>query len=492
MGGMMNREEYDVAVIGAGVSGAATAWTLSRYDLRTVVLEKEADACFGVSKANSGIVHAGFHHDLTSLKSRLEVRGNLMFERLQFELGFPFRRNGILVVAFSHEEMEVARRLYEQGVANGVPGMELCGRERMLALEPKLNPDVTGGLYAPTGGTIEPYRFVFSLLEAAQRNGTAFKPLFKVTAARRDGDLWLIRNPEGTEIAARYVVNAAGLWADDISRVFGGEVFAIHPRKGEEYLLDRNSKAYTRHVLFPVPTRSSKGMLVIPTVEGTTMVGPTAEAIEDKNDVGTTADNLQRIFTSAAHMVSGISSRDIITAFAGLRPAMDGDDFYIDISAQAPGLIQVAGIQSPGLTASPAIGEYVKDLLKKAGLKLVERDEIKDPAPPLRAVRKESPEGVEKLHADDPSWGNIVCRCESISEAEIVIAIRRGHTTVDGIKFYTRAGMGRCQGGFCSYKILKLIARETGVPIEEITKRGPGSRIVTGRLSELDVERIKC
>lgn len=488
----MSREEYDVAVIGAGVSGAAIAWTLSRYEVNTVVLEKEADACFGVSKANSGIIHAGFHHDLKSLKAKLEIRGNLMFERLQFELKFPFRRNGIMVVAFSHEEMEVVRKLYGQGCTNGVPGMELCGRERMLALEPKLNPDVVGGLYAPTGGTIEPYRYVFSLLESACCNGTVLKTLFKVTAARRDGDFWLIRNSYGREIAARYVVNAAGLFTDEISRLFGGESFNIHPRKGEEYLLDRNSHAHTRHVLFPVPTKTSKGMLIIPTVEGTTMVGPTAEMVERKDDVGTTAENLRHVFTSAAHMIPGISSRDIITAFSGLRPTLENNDFYIAPSESAPNLIQVAGIQSPGLTASPAIGEYVKDLLKKTGLTLVERREIVTAPPPPSEIRHESPESVDRLLQENPAWGNIVCRCESISEAEIVAAIRRGHTTVDGIKFYTRAGMGRCQGGFCSYRILKIIARETGMPVEAITKRGPGSRIVVGRLSEIDVERIKC
>ncbi len=486
----MSDKNYDVAIIGAGVSGASIAYCLSRYNVNVILLEKEIDACFGVSKANSGIVHGGFHHETTTLKTKLEMQGNLMFDKLKYELNFPFRRNGIIVAAFTVEEMETVRLLYARGKRNGAPGIELCGRERILSLEPKLNPDTVGGLYAPNGGTIEPYRYVFSLIESAMNNQVDFLNEFKVSKTARKGNNWTITAENGRKITAKYAINAAGLFADEVSAAFGAEEFTIKPRKGEEYLLDRNSVAYTNHVVFPVPGKASKGVLVIPTVEGTTMVGPTAEMIDDKTDLTTTAANLRDIFTRVVHMVPGVSSRDIITAFAGLRPTMEGDDFYIDISQKVPDLIQVAGIQSPGLTASPAIGEYVKDLLKKDGLVLTEKTEIKAEVPAHPEVRKLTPEEVDELYKKNKAFTNIVCRCESISEAEIVDAIHKGHTTVDGIKFYTRAGMGRCQGGFCTYKILKLISRETGLSVEEITKRGGGSKLITGKLGEISPDKL--
>lgn len=478
---------YDVAVIGAGVSGASIARQLSAYELDVVLLERAADVSFGVSKANSGIIHGGFHHGPGMLKSRLEVLGNRMFDRLKEELHFPFERCGILVAAFTTEEMRTVERLYRQGVENRSVGIELCNRERILSLEPKLNRDVTGGLYAPAGGIIEPYRFVFSLVESAQQNGVELKCSWEVSGAERRGDLWEIANPAGESIQARYAVNAAGLYADRISSIFGGETFTIEPRKGEEFLMDRNARAYTSKVIFPVPSSVSKGMLVIPTVEGTTMVGPTAAMTRDKEDYATTRDNFEKVFYSARRLVPEVSERDIITSFAGLRPTLEGNDFFIDISRKTSGFIQVAGIQSPGLTASPAIGEYVKDLLKKAGLRLVEKSEWKPSIEALPRIREADPSGAEELIRQNPAYGEIVCRCEQISEAEIVAAIRKGHVTLDGIKFYTRAQMGRCQGGFCTYRILKIIQRETGMDIGEITKRGGGSYIVKKRLGDLEV-----
>ncbi len=478
----MTEAIYDVAVIGAGCVGAGIARRLSAYDVRVVLLEKCCDVGFGVSKANSGIIHAGFHHPVTSLKAQLEIRGNLMFDQLHHELNFPFKRVGIIVAAFSYEQMKAVEQLYEQGVRNGVPLIEVCGRDRLLMLEPKLNPDVAGGLYAPTGGIIEPYRYVFALVENALKNGVALRTEFRVVQASRRKGVYEVRSAQGDRVRARHVVNAAGLYADEVSRALGAEEFTIVPRKGEEFLLERNAGGFPNHVVFPAPGRHTKGMLVIPTVEGTMMIGPTADEVEDKEDFETTADNLEKVFASAMYMIQGISRREIITSFAGLRPVLEGNDFYIDISAKSPHVIQAAGIQSPGLTASPAIAEYVKDLLKQDGLKLTEKTHF-DPFLRSRPkVRELTPEVLADLVREDPRYGHIVCRCESVSEAEVVEAIRKGHTTLDGIKFYTRAGMGRCQGGFCSYRILKILARETGMPIEAITKRGDASRIVLGRI----------
>ncbi len=484
----MKNNIYDVAIVGAGVVGASIARKLSTYACDTVVLEKEWDVSFGVTKTNSGIIHGGFHYPTSTLKGRLEVLGNIMYDRLQQELHFPFQRCGILVVAFTVEEMKAIEKLYMQGVENKVIGLELCNRDRIHSLEPKLNPDVVGGLHAPSGGVIEPYRFVFSLIESAKKNGVELRTRFKVVKAEKKKDHFLIQADRGESLQARYLVNAAGLYADEVSAIFNAENLQIKPLKGQEFLLDKNAAGLPGKVIFPVPGTVSKGILVIPTPEGTCMVGPTAIEQKDKEDLSTTQSNFEMIFHSARRLIPKISERDIITAFAGLRPTLAGNDFYIAISEKQPRVIQVAGIQSPGLTAAPAIGEYVKDLLKKAGLVLTERPDFDPWIDEVPRIRKLSPYEAEALVQKDPAYGEIVCRCESVSEAEIVAAVRRGHTTMDGIKFYTRAQMGRCQGGFCSYKILKILQRETGMSIEEITKRGGGSHIITDRVGELEVK----
>jgi glycerol-3-phosphate dehydrogenase len=473
---------FDVAIIGAGVTGAAIARRLSRYRLRVALLERCADVSFGVSKANSGIIHAGFHHSPRSLKARLEIEGNRAFDQLQAELGFPFRRAGIVAAAFSVEEMKVIDHLYEQGVENGAAGIEIVGRERLLALEPALSRDVAGGLFAPSGGIIEPYRFVFALAESAVANGVVLRTGWEAASAHRVGDAWRILSSTGEELGARWVVNAAGLRADAVSAMFHAEGFRIFPRKGEEFLLDKGSAGAPSRVIFPVPARTSKGVLVIPTVEGTIMLGPTADEGEDKEDTTTTPQNLERVFHLASQMVPRISKRDIITAFAGVRPTLPGDDFYIDLSREAPAFVQVAGIQSPGLTASPAIAERVKDLLASAGLGLKEKAQWKPGIPHMKRTRDHAAWELDRLVASDPAYAHLVCRCEGVSEAEVVEAVRKGHTTLDGIKYYTRAGMGRCQGGFCTYRILQIVSRETGLPLERITKHGPGSEILSGRI----------
>jgi glycerol-3-phosphate dehydrogenase len=475
--------DYDVAIIGCGVSGANIARRLSAYHIKTAILEKAADVSFGTSKANSGIVHGGFHHNKKYLKARLEIQGNLMFDQLQRELKFPFRRCGIIVAALHEEEMKAVEYLYLQGVENGVIGIELCSRERILELEPKLNYDTLGGLYAPGGGMIEPYRFVFALVESAVKNGVDLYTDFQVSGAERNeqAGLWTIRAGNGREVRARYAVNSAGLFADEVSAVFGAERFSIKPRKGEYFLMDRLTRACPDRVVFPVPTAVSKGMLVIPTVEGTVLVGPTADAAEDKSDFATTAERLEQILDSGKNMIPSLSRNDVITSFAGLRPCLE-EDFYIEPSQKAPGFVQVAGIQSPGLTASPGIGEYVKNLLRDMGLDLKEKpgwDPFIEDRPRAREL---DPFALDALVAKDPAWGNMVCRCENVSEAEIVQAVRLGHHTLDGVKYFTRAQMGRCQGGFCTYKIIKIIMRETGLSWEAVTKHGGASQLLRAAL----------
>ncbi len=482
---------YDVAIIGGGATGAATAWRLSHFRLRTVLLEKECDVGFGVSKANSGIVHAGFHHEPETLKAKLEVRGNIRFGELARELHFPFERCGIVVAAFSPAELDACRTLYRRGVANGLTDLELCDGDRLRELEPKVNPETVGGLFAPGGGVVEPYSYVFALAESARLNGVELRTGFRLDAGRFENGLWRLRGASGEEIEARCAVNAAGLFADEVSRRCGAEEFTIRARKGEEYLLDRECPARPARVVFPAPSEHTKGILVIPTAGGTTMVGPSADWTENKQDESTSAEQCEKIMRQAAHLVPGISSRDLITSFAGLRPVLEAtEDFYLALSKRVPNFVQAAGIQSPGLTASPAVGEYITELIRQSGLLLQPKETPRRELPARHITRNTTPEELDRLHSRNPGWTDLICRCEKISEAEIVEAIRHGHTTLDGVKFYTRAGMGRCQGGFCGTRIMEIIARETGLPPAELTKRGAGTALSPGKLGDLTVKEF--
>ena len=496
-----SRRQFDVAIVGAGVVGGAIARELSRYRLRIALLEKEVDVSFGTSKANSGIIHAGFHSPPGSLKGFLEAKGNRTFDRLAEELGFPFERRGELVVAFREEELEILQSLYQQGRTNNVQYMELLGRERTLEMEPALNPDVRGSLYAPTSGIIGPYEYCFALVENALQNGVELFTgeevrWIAVNRGRRAPGIrgFRLETARGTRLESRFVVNAAGLYADRVAAMVGITGFSIRPRKGEEYLLDKRVGNLVRRVIFPVPTEKSKGMLVIPTIDGPVMVGPTADDVDDREDTRTTREGLKRVFEHAQRMIPSIRASDVITSFAGLRPVAvgpgaGGNDFIIgewEGPARVPGFINAAGIQSPGLTASPAIAEMVRDALLRAGLRLEVNPAFNPVRRPHLRVRglvegREYAELARRIEGR-PDYSRIVCRCESVTEAEVTAAIRAGHTTLDGIKYASRACTGRCQGGFCTYRILKLMQKETGLPLEKLTKKGPGSELLLGRL----------
>ncbi|NNC81457.1 MAG: NAD(P)/FAD-dependent oxidoreductase [Acidimicrobiales bacterium] len=474
----MSNSLQDVVVVGAGIIGAAIAHELSRYDLSVTLLDGEAEAGFGTSKANSGIIHGGHHTDTESLKGRLEWQGNQLWDSLCDELGFGFARVGELTVALTEADLPALDRLIENAEEKDISGVKLWSRDQIRAAEPQITRGVIAGVFSPHTAVVNPYEAVFGLVEAAVANTVTFMANSPVTDLHHDGNSWMVTTPDLT-LGCRFVINAAGLGASTIANMAGVDGFEIRGRKGEEYLLDKRLRHLVRHIIYPCPTPVSKGTLVIPTYDGTIMLGPTADDVSDLSDTTTTTVGESNVFNDARRLVPSLSERDIIAQFAGTRATIEGDDFLIG-PTDAPGFINVAGIQSPGLTAAPAIARYVTDLLQEAGLEM-------DPKPSLNPI--ERPVHFASLTTDeqrtladaDERYRHVVCRCEFVTEGEVCDAIERGATTVDGLKFRTRAGMGRCQGGFCATRCIELLSADLGIEMSEVTKRGPGSWLVLDR-----------
>lgn len=471
---------YDVVIIGAGVSGSAVARELSRYDLSVCVVEKEEDVCCGTSKANSAIVHAGFDAENGSLMAKLNVEGNEMMEQLSKDLDFHFRRNGSLVVCLNEEDRPNLEVLYERGVKNGVKDLRIIEREELVAMEPNIAEEAVAALYAPTGGIVCPFGLNIALAENAAANGVEFLFDTEVTGfAKKEGN-WIVRTASG-DIETKYVVNAAGVYADVFHNMVSGKKLHITPRRGDYCLLDRATGDFVTHTIFQLPGRFGKGVLVTPTVHGNTLVGPTAVDIENKEGVNTTQEGIDELLQKAGTTVKGLPIRQVITSFAGLRAHEDGHEFCIGEAEDAKGFIDCAGIESPGLTSAPAIGRMVADIVRNlSGAEekehfIATRKGILDP-------KTLSKEAHAALLREKPEYGNIICRCEMITEGEIMDAINRplGAKSLDGVKRRTRAGMGRCQSGFCSPRTIEILARERGVDMSEITKSGGNSKLIVG------------
>lgn len=474
-----------VVIVGGGIIGTAAARELSRYKLDVLLLEKEPEVGWGTTKANSGIVHGGFHEEEGTLKAKYCFPGNQMYPKLCEELNVCFVQNGILMVGRTPEEMETVRQYYERGKRRGV-NVKLLSREELLRREPNLSPEIAGGLYAPEGGAVMPFELAAALMENAAQNGARYKVNAEVINAWYDRDSGKKYLETGEEIiAADYIVNAAGLFSDDLARMFGDDYFSIRPRKGEEYIFDLSVKDLVKSTIFPVPGQVSKGILVIPTAAGNLMMGPTGDDVEDKEDLGTSLDGFQRVLAGARSLVPSLDPRKIIAQFAGVRAASDRGDFIVELSPNVPGLLHLAGIESPGLTAAPAIAADVSRLLAEAGLELEAKEDFQPRREGVVRFSTLSRAEQDELIRKDPSFGRIICRCESITEGEIVDAIRRGAHTLDGIKFRARAGAGRCQGGFCQPLIAQIISRELGISVTEVTKAGPGSEVVISKAKEL-------
>lgn len=469
-------ERYDAIVVGAGVVGSAVARELSRRRGNFLVVEKALDVCEGTSKANSAIIHAGFDAEPGTMKAKMNVKGNRMMDQLSEELDIPFKRVGAFVVCFSEEELPKLQELYDRGVKNGVSGMKLLTGDQARALEPNLSEEVAGALLAETSGIVCPFELTLGMAESAAKNGVKFSFDTQVTGLERNGDGWTLHTSQG-DLETRVVVNAAGVHSDELHNLVCEEKLHITPRRGEYCLLDRTAGGHVSHTVFQLPGKYGKGVLVSPTVHGNLLLGPTAKDIEEKEDTATTGAGLAEVLEKSALGVKNIPTRQVITSFSGLRAHEDGDDFVLGESAE--GFFDAAGIESPGLTSAPAIGEYLAGLIaQKLGLpENPEFDPIRKGVPKLKEME---PEKRAEMIRKNPAYGQIICRCEEVSQGEILDAIHGilGAKTLDGVKRRTRAGMGRCQAGFCSPRVMDLLSKELSLDLTQVRKSGKQSQIV--------------
>lgn len=476
---------YDVAIIGGGVIGAAVAYELSKYSLSVCVIEKENDIAMGTTKANSGIIHAGYDPEPGTLMARLNVRGSELTEQFCAQSSVPYDKCGSVVVAFDTQDLEHIKKLYARGLENGVKGLRLISKEELNALEPNISSSAVGALFAETGAVVNPWRFCIALAETAAANGCEFLLDSEVTAIEKTGDSFTV-TAGGRALEARYVINAAGIYADKISKMANADEFEIYPSKGQYYLLDKTQRGLVNTVVFQCPTEKGKGILVSPTADGNIIIGPNAESGNDRGDVSTTREGLSFVSAEAEKSVAGINYRDNIRSFSGLRANSSEKDFIIRESDNQKGFINAAGIKSPGLSSALAIGEYVVELLGGAGLVLGEKSDIKKPEFKKPFAEMDSDERAEACRVD-PRYGNVICRCNTVTEAEIAYALENScikPRTVDGVKRRVGSGMGRCQGGFCGPKVHEIICNYYGVEANEVCLDKNGSYIVIGKVGE--------
>ena len=472
---------YDVIVIGGGVIGGMILRELTKYRLQCCLVEKEEDICMGQSRANSGIVHAGFDAKEGSLKAKFNVLGNKMMAQVTKELGVKYRNNGSIVVAFDEADLLTLQDLKARGARNGVEDMQILSKEELRDLEPNISDRAVGGLYAKTGGIVCPYELTIAAIGNAMDNGAKLHTCYEVNAIVRTENGLLVKSSDGQCLEGKLVINCAGMGSGKIAQTVGDDI-TVKGRRGQYVLLDRESGDFVNHTLFFTPSAKGKGILVSQTVDNNIILGPTAEEIEDGN-VETTAEGLNEVLKKAGQMCKNVPFYNAITSFAGTRAYSDKHDFILEESKSMQGVIHCAGIESPGLTSAPAIAKYVVEELVGAKLALEKNEQFN----PIRKAdyffKDLTAEEKNEIIRHDPSYGRIVCRCEQITEGEIVRAIRENPPAknVDAVKRRTRAGMGRCQGGFCQPYVAELIARELNIPLEKVTKSGGNSYLLGGK-----------
>lgn len=467
---------YDVAIIGSGIVGSACAYRLSRFNLKTVMLEKNNDVCCGTTKANSAIIHAGYDPKPGTLMARLNVEGSEMTAEICERLDVPYKQIGSLVVAFSEEEAKTIEELCKRGIQNGVQGVEIIGRDKLKELEPNISDNAVCALYAPTAAIVNPWEYGLAMAETAVRNGTEIMLESEVTGIDRKDGFWKIRTVKGN-IEAKYVINAAGVNSDDIHNMVAGETFKILPSAGEYYLLDKSEGTRVSHIVFQCPNKTGKGTLVAPTVHGNLIVGPNSVA-GSKEDVSTKTASLDFIREAASKSVPSIAFRENIRNFTGIRANSTVDDFIIEFAAEH--FLDLAGIKSPGLSAAPAIAKMAEEMLIENGLEAIEKEKYTDKRTHI-VFKHLSPPVKNQVIYQNPAYGRVICRCETITEGEILAALNSPipPVSLDGIKRRAGSGMGRCQGGFCGPKILEIMAKYKNTEYENILQDNTGSYILT-------------
>ena len=482
---------YDIIIIGGGVIGCCIARTLSKYDLKVALLEKEADIASGTTKANSGVVHAGYASPREYVKRDMCIKGNKLYIQAAEELNFPFQRIGSFVVALEDSQIKKLEEERKLATQDGVPGLELIlDKEKIKYMEPNLTDEAVGVLHAPSAGIVSPYEMTYALAENAAMNGVKFFRNQKVRRIKHQNYVFVIKT-KTDEFKSNNVINAAGLYGLKISKMVGLDYFKLMPRKGEYILFDRNAM-HLNKILFPTPTKVSKGILVCPTVSGNTFVGPNALNITDKKDIATTEAGLKEILEGGNKLVPNMPVRASIRNFAGLRAIPGTYDFIID-STDVYGFINVVGILSPGLTSCYAIAERVVEFLELLGANTKIKEDYNPMRPKPERFKDFTKEELDRKIKEDPAWGRIICRCENIPEKEILNAIHApvGATTVDGVKFRCRPGMGRCQGGFCRPRVIEILSRELNIPYEDVLKRGEDTNFLVAKTKEIALLRLK-
>lgn len=473
---------YDVIIIGAGVSGSSIARELSRYDAKIAVIEKEEDVCSGTSKANSGISHSGYDAASGSLMAKLNVQGNNMMERLSEELDFPYKRIGSLVLCIDEKDIYKLEELKERGEKNGVPNLEILNRQKLLEMEPNISDEVVAGLYAPTAGIVCPFSLNIAMAENANVNGVEFIFNTEVIGFEKEDDIWIVKT-NNQSYKTKSVINASGVYSGHIHNMVSEDKIEIIYRRGDYLLLDKKEHGHVNHVIFQLPSKYGKGVLVAPTLDKNIIVGPTAIDVDEPYATNTTAEGIKEVIEKSQIAIKNLPLKSVITSFSGIRAHEKGHEFIIKEVEDAPMFFDCAGIESPGLTSAPAIGVMMADMVKDR-LNLEKKDNFIARRKSIPKVHSLSKKEVAKLIEKDDRYAQIICRCEMITEGEIINAINRplGAKTLDGLKRRVRATSGRCQGGFCTPRLLEILSKELGVDIEKISKNSPKSTLLTQRV----------
>ena len=477
---------YDVIIIGAGVIGAMAARELSKYQLKVCLLEKENDVACGASKANSGIIHGGYDPEPGTLKAKMNTEGVALLYEAAKELHVPYKNNGSLVLAFSEKEDETVLELFERGKINGIAGLSVISGNQARAIEPNLSDKVTSALLIPNAGIICPYALTIAAVGNAMDNGVELKRNFAVAAMEKTAQGYTVSAKDGQSVTGRFVLNCAGGYSDKVAAMVGDNDYTIVPRAGEYLLLDKTEGSRVSHTIFQVPSEEGKGILVSPTADGNLLTGPTAAKVATPDSKEITPAGIEQVQRLAAKSVPSVNFRQVITSFTGVRSSGTTGDFIIEPSKKAPGVVHLVAIESPGLTCCVAIARYAIAQLEKVGLALEAKESWDGNREDTHAFRDMSDEEKDAFIQKNPDYGRIVCRCEQVSEGEIRAAIRRNPQAwdMDGVKRRTRSGMGRCQGGFCGPYVMRLLSEELGIPMEQVTKNGGESRMVTERIGE--------